>query len=150
MKKSPCKKRNPFKTNKNETSNERIKNKPKEDRSQSLITDYSNKKQIRHEKTEKKEKNNDEFGHKNTRDHFKSKSSASKLDINEFPDAKIEDNFIERFSRFSISNIESKRTQFERPSNHFSLLPCPGTPISVFESRKWTPSKSLNLISFRV
>ena len=84
------------------------------------------------------------------RDHFKSKSSASKFDINEFPGAKIEDNFIERFSRFSISNIESKRTPFERPSNYFSLLPCPGTPISVFESRKWTPSKSLNLISFSV
>ena len=152
MKKSPRKNRNPFKDTKREASNDRKKNKANKDKKQSLITDYSNKKKINHTNTEKKGKNNNnaELGPKNMRDYFKSKSSASKFDIDEFPGAKIKDNFIEKFSRFSISNIESKRTPFGRPSNNFSLIPCPGTPISAFEHNKQTPCKSLILILFSV
>ena len=150
MKKSPRKNRNPFRDTKREASNERKKNKVKEDKKQSLITDYSNKKKMKHTNTEKKEMNNAELVPKNMRDHFKFKSSASNFDINEFPGAKIKDNFIEKFSRFSISNIESKRTPFGRPSNNFSLIPCPGTPNSAFDAKIQTPCKFLIVIPFSV
>ena len=84
------------------------------------------------------------------RDYFKSKSSASKFDIDVFPNAKIKNNLIEKFSRFSISNIESKRTPFGRPSKSFSLIPCPGAPNSAFEAKKQTLRKFLILIPFSV
>ena len=122
-------------------------------RQQSLITQYSTKKESKHLYTDiqTQSQSNANADFKLMRDYFSEINKSKRDKLKNLPDFREEDYGMSA-SLFSLNlqMWEIKRTPLRRPSNHFSMIPYQGTPASARESLNNTPCKHILLIIISV